>query len=604
MGIKITGPKWLGKRMSNSTKEALPVFLAFLIVMLITNLVFHYFCFGYIAFSSLWNNPAEFIAFYFSKICISLFVACFVFLTKQQWWTIVLFALICLWHIANIIYFRVNGFFLDFETIGMAGNMSGFWGAVVTYVNWKTYTFLFLLLFYCLTYVFFFRKCRTGRCVKPFVIAIALSMIMIAYDFVFGYGNKRDTYSLNQFQRAVSLGKGTCSYSSLAEPSFIEKGTLLHYFPAYVIYRTAYSKNKKERDNYVPGYTLHEKQLLDSIIDSNNIKTEITANNNLVLVLVESLESWVINSADEKGNPLAPVLCGLVKNDNVLYASKLKSQVKQGSSGDGQMIANTGLLPISAGAACMIYGNGTYPGFAHLYKESVIVDACGNKAWNQPVMTERYGYKSITTASSNEDYKSDEETVQMAIAYLDSLTEPHCMQIITYSTHAPFTQVHAKGLTLPNDSPSNLYNYMQSVHYADSCIGVLLRKMRMNSSSQNTTLVITGDHTIFKKQMLGEFQSFAKKHSNYSILSEESYCPLIIYSPTIKERTVVDELCYQMDIFPTILHCIGAENYYWKGFGVNLLDSTARHNRQITEDEAYILSDKMIRSDYFRGIEK
>ena len=101
--------------------------------------------------------------------------------------------------------------------------------------------------------------------------------------------------------------------------------------------------------------------------------------------------------------------------------------------------------------------------------------------------------------------------------------------------------------------------------------------------------------------MLKDFAPFAQKH-NYPIPSEESYCPLIIYSPTIKERTVVDELCYQMDIFPTILHCIGADDYYWKGFGVNLLDSAARHNRKITEDEAYILSDKMIRSDYFRGI--
>ena len=54
-----------------------------------------------------------------------------------------------------------------------------------------------------------------------------------------------------------------------------------------------------------------------------------------------------------------------------------------------------------------------------------------------------------------------------------------------------------------------------------------------------------------------------------------------------------------MDAYPTILHLIGCENYYWKGLGVNLLDSVGRSNRPITEQDAYILSDKLIRANYF-----
>ena len=41
-----------------------------------------------------------------------------------------------------------------------------------------------------------------------------------------------------------------------------------------------------------------------------------------------------------------------------------------------------------------------------------------------------------------------------------------------------------------------------------------------------------------------------------------------------------------------------------KGFGVNLLDSVARHNRPITPEDAYDLSDKMIRADFFRKFEE
>lgn len=66
----------------------------------------------------------------------------------------------------------------------------------------------------------------------------------------------------------------------------------------------------------------------------------------------------------------------------------------------------------------------------------------------------------------------------------------------------------------------------------------------------------------------------------------------------------VYDLCYQMDVYPTIMHCIGADDYYWKGFGVNLIDSVARNKRLIAEEEAYSLSDKIIRCDYFRNRKK
>ena len=73
----------------------------------------------------------------------------------------------------------------------------------------------------------------------------------------------------------------------------------------------------------------------------------------------------------------------------------------------------------------------------------------------------------------------------------------------------------------------------------------------------------------------------------------------VAYSPNLEEKLVITDMTYQMDAYPTILHLIGCEDYYWKGFGVNLLDSVARNNRPITEQEAYELSDKLIRSNYF-----
>ena len=58
----------------------------------------------------------------------------------------------------------------------------------------------------------------------------------------------------------------------------------------------------------------------------------------------------------------------LLKTTNTLFAPNITSQVKHGVSGDGQMIVNTGLLPISQGSAAAKYGNNVFPNIAHFYQ--------------------------------------------------------------------------------------------------------------------------------------------------------------------------------------------------------------------------------------------
>ena len=89
---------------------------------------------------------------------------------------------------------------------------------------------------------------------------------------------------------------------------------------------------------------------------------------------------------------------------------------------------------------------------------------------------------------------------------------------------------------------------------------------------------------------------------NYGV--EGAYCPLVVFSPFISHRTRCDEEAYQMDVFPTIVELLGYNDYHWKGFGVNLMDSIVRCNRPISEQEASKLSDKLIRNNYFATIEK
>ena len=172
---------------------------------------------------------------------------------------------------------------------------------------------------------------------------------------------------------------------------------------------------------------------------------------------------------------------------------------------------------------------------------------------------------------------------------------------ITVDSHVPF----AHGSTYPKHVVEGMPNFMSAylncLAYTDSCIGELLNAIQDSPLADNTTIVISGDHTIFRSQNT-EMDRFAKENG-IPMQTGHTFTPLIIYSPEIEGNIQVTDTCYQMDIFPTILHLIGAEDYYWHGFGVNLLDSAARNNRPCTEQEAYRLSDLIIRSDYFRNMD-
>lgn len=320
---------------------------------------------------------------------------------------------------------------------------------------------------------------------------------------------------------------------------------------------------------------------------------------NIIFLLVESLESWVIDATDEENRLIAPNLHNLVHQDANLYCDKICSEVRDGVSGDGQMIVNTGILPLPRGAVCMLYGNqNTFPNWAHLYEQSMMFVSNKNAVWNQDVMTYKYGYRQQTTPHTMR-FWDDANLLDSLSFSLDTITaSSYCCQVITVSTHTPFGGHDAADLHFAADIPTILKKYLSCIHYTDSCIGIIIQDMHTKENLENDVLFITGDHTIFKSSLLQEFKPYAKAH-NLPIQTGKNYVPLIVYSPSIRERTEVTEECYQMDIYPTLLHLIGCEDYYWKGFGVNLLDSVARQHRPCTEEEAYRLSDKLIRSNYF-----
>jgi len=352
----------------------------------------------------------------------------------------------------------------------------------------------------------------------------------------------------------------------------------------YYFTREKYEKKYSEKIQLTAEDIHHINQFINPNADSTAV-----AKSPLIIILCESLESWAVDYITDDGRYLMPNVHNFLKNNAVFYADKVKSQVKKGISGDGQMLVNTGMLPCNSGAACRLYANNVFPNLAHYYSSSVTLNPAPG-IWNQRAINSAYGIKELY---EYENMTDDKSVFSELLSRIKDIEDSSFIMAITVDTHAPFEIASKVDFELDPQMPSELSKYMKSVHYLDACMKEVLVEL---SNNPNAITVITGDHTIFKPSVLQEFNEYAVAH-NMAIANGKNYCPLIIKNKNNCNRYYSEE-CFQMDIFPTILAAIDMYgDYWWRGFGINLMCPDT--NRLLDEEEAYSLSDKILRSNYF-----
>ena len=572
------------------------VFFLFALVLFLKTMIFHWTCFHSVLISSLWKNPTEFIRFWGGKITPILFLGSFVFITKRYWWTVVAHLLTDIWLIANLFYYKANTLFLSVETMKMADNMSGFWDSLLTYMGWDIFIMPILTILYAATMLLLHLYRSPQRKYPHFAITMLTSLALAVLGNYLGgvifrkYEPTAEIYSF-PFGSVYRIAKIDLWEDFNAEP-YINNQSIISYFPACFVYSILSPAGE------IMQLSESQRKEIDKHIIYQTDKTPyVVPKTNLIFILFESLESWPLDSVCAYA--YMPCLQQLKQQEHVLYADKLRSQTRHGNSADGQMIGVTGLLPISNGATCRLYGENDYPNYAHFYAHSAISNPAPGM-WQQSVVTFSYHFNELIEPQRGEHW-GDKGLMEKLLEYTQNQDSSFCILGITVDSHVPFAQGSTHPKHVVEGMPNIMSAYLNCLAYTDSCIGELLNAIQESPLADNTTIVISGDHTIFRSQDT-EMDRFAKENG-IPMQTGHTFTPLIIYSPEIEGNIQVTDTCYQMDIFPTILHLIGAEDYYWHGFGVNLLDSASRNNRPCTEQEAYRLSDLIIRSDYFRTME-
>ncbi len=516
-------------------------------------------------------------SFYLAIIAISVAIASLIFLFKRKYWTIYLLVLLDVWMMANLWYYRTYNMLLDAYAVTMISNLNdGYWDSIIVLFRWKDMilvgcTLLFCGVFFCLN------NRKTSPLYTPLLLTIALGMHVGATHLINAKNIQWPRPTINCFSYTKNSLLSTIKYEG--------RYSIIHSAILNINHLVQMCFDTRETIEF----TSLEKQQIASLCQPYK---PISPDGRVLLVLVESLETWALNPE------VMPHTYKFMTEHPVLYVPKIQRQVAGGLSSDAQLIANTGLLPTQHGTVSHLYADNIFPSIAELYDTLTVSIASTNidDCWHQWAINKAYHFDVAWSKNLRDSvlFKHVVRAVDKGFLYT---------QAFTFSTHTPFRWgAQRSSLHLPTELPETLSNYMKAFHYADAGYSVLFSALEKDSLLRNTTIIITGDHTILSNDERSQYnEAFREQNRPYDVI-EDNYVPLIIYSPKIKENIRIDEVCYQMDIYPTILHLIGCEDYFWKGFGVNLLDSTARHNRPITEEEAYQLSDKLIRADYFRSI--
>ena len=560
------------------------VFALFALLFFLQTLLFDHF-----AFRELELNPSaqNRFAMLLSKFAASLLFASLTFIIRDKRWLLGLSLVVDTWFVANLIYMRNNHILLDAEAFNMSGNLHGYFWSVLIYVEWKID-----LLFYFMTFLFAFIYFFTTTSKRHWWAWVGVIVVAIGLR----YGAEGLYVNDRQKQQDEVKYKAAPFIRERREPVYgtdfptAVANTSVLYSPFYITTDYYLMVNEIQPDRPLTENDLAMMAKLDNGEDS------ATLNGPLIIVLLESLENWVLTPQ------IMPNLYRLTQNDHVFYANRIHTQIVGAPSADGQMLVNTGLLPINAGATCLHYPRNTFPAIMKLAPDSAICllphDTC---VWNQTAMSPAYGYDSTICYS-------DIDTV--LFQKLDSLVDDgyRYIQCITQSTHAPFVNEKYSHLELPKSMPWVMYNFIRGFNSLDEGLGYFIRKIESDPNLQNYTIVFTGDHRILHYEKRQQMQQFAnmwtrkKKDAGMEWIADltptDDCLPLIIYSPKISGNPRYTEDCYQMDIYPTYQSLLGVEKYRWHGFGINLMDDKAE--RAIHEYDAFPLSDKLIRNNYFQ----
>lgn len=344
---------------------------------------------------------------------------------------------------------------------------------------------------------------------------------------------------------------------------------------------------------------IKEKEEIESFLSKYMLKYTdnqyaVKEKQNLIVIIVESLNSWLINFKLDSIE-VTPHLNQLCQENNSILALHIQPQVKSGRSSDAHFMYNTGLLPINNGAVAVRFGEAEYPSLAKALKgyKSLSMVCDDAKYWNQETAFKSYGFTQLYDSRSMMNTSgniNDHILLEKAANQIKHVDFPFYAQLVTISMHYPYNTLE---IPSTNISKSKLYtkdirNFLEKAHFCDNAIGKFIQELKETGVYEKSLIAIISDHNEIDKNQI---------ENRKETLPEDKEIAMIILNGS--QKLNYTSKMEQIDIYPTLLDLMGANNYPWKGLGHSIFRKDSILLLPLEERRSYI-SDLIITKGYFK----
>jgi len=301
--------------------------------------------------------------------------------------------------------------------------------------------------------------------------------------------------------------------------------------------------------------------------------TGSAAGKNVIVIQVEALQAVAVG-LEVGGVEVTPNLNRLIAQS--WYFPNHFSGVGRGTTSDAEFLANTSLYPPMDGAASLMYADRELPSLPRMLRErgygAFTFHTNDVEYWNRSQLypaigfTRHFDKKFFGTADTIAFGASDRVLFDKTLAQLSAYhndQKPFYAQIVTMSSHFPFTEVPSNRRKVPIVDPYTGTiegDYFTEIHYADAEIGRFVDELERTGLLEDSVLVIYGDHFGLPKARNSREQRvldtlFAGGYGEV----DRANTPLIIHLPGQTDARTVNTPVGQLDLMPSIADALGLD---------------------------------------------
>lgn len=466
-------------------------------------------------------------------------------------------------YLVNNIYYSMTGVFFDFSMVLLASEGSEYLLDAIKNCDLSVYLFLIPIFITFVLAIKVYPK-EEHKSYKGIIVTIFIFILLHSVTPVFlGKANEELTWSTWRNPRNI--------YNSFNDNNKAIKVSGLYEYTVRNFYITFLKSdegaNQKDLDFLKEEYS-KEKEV------NKNKYTGKYKDNNLIIVQLEGLDSWLINKND------TPTLYNMMKN-SINFTNHYSYYNGGGSTFNSEFAVNTGFItPLSYTQNAYTFNKNSFPySLAHLFKEQgYTVNAFHmntKEYYSRGTNYKNWGYDNYYGLVDQNTYKDNSYYLDRELLLNEEFkekmfgSEKFVDYIITYTNHMPFSP--EKGnckMLLDLDSKEN-----ENVSYdlteedcarrqakeTDYMMELLVKELKERELFDKTTIVVLTDHylyTLSDKTILDKYKNTSNNLINRT--------PFFIYTNN-KDKKTIKTVTSQLNVLPTVLNLFGIDynpNYY------------------------------------------